>query len=72
MERGDVLKEDGGRGLEEDIREILTHLIVESEMSEGLKTGGEETTSRLENRDIGGGIPGDHGYIVNEYSSCEL
>jgi hypothetical protein len=34
-------------------------------MSEGLKTGGKETTGRLKGRNVRRGRPGDHGYIVN-------
>jgi hypothetical protein len=44
---------DAGRGLQEKIREFLTRLIVENEMSEGMGMGGEERACRLEGRDVG-------------------
>ncbi len=61
----DVLNLDGGGRLEEEVRQFLTRLVVNNEMSEGLKTGGKETTGRLKGRDVRRGRPGDHGYIVN-------
>jgi len=49
----DVLEMDAGRGLQEKVREFLTRLIVENEMSEGMGMGGEERACRLEGRDVG-------------------
>jgi len=49
----DVLEMDAGRGLQEKIREFLTRLIVENEMSEGMGMGREERACRLEGRDVG-------------------
>ena len=49
----DVLEMDAGRGLQEKVREFLTRLIVENEMSEGMGMGREEKTCRLEGGDIG-------------------
>ncbi len=61
----DVLNLDGGGRLEEEVRQFLTRLVINNEMSEGLKTGGKETTGRFEGSDVRRGRPGDHGYIVN-------
>ncbi len=60
-----VLDLDGGGRLEEEVRQFLTRLVINNEMSEGLKTGGKETTGRLEGSGVRRGRPGDHGYIVN-------
>ena len=49
----DVLEMDAGRGLQEKIREFLTRLIVENEMSEGMGMGREERACRLEGGDVG-------------------
>ena len=49
----DALEMDAGRGLQEKIREFLTRLIVENEMSEGMGMEGEERACRLEGRDVG-------------------
>jgi hypothetical protein len=54
---------EGGR-LEEEVRQFLTRLVVNNDMSEGLKTGGKETTGRLKGSDVRRGRPGDHGYRV--------
>ena len=48
----DMLEGDAGRGLTEKIRELLTRLIVENEMSEGMGMGREERACRLESRDV--------------------
>ena len=49
----DVLEVYAGRELMEKIREFLTRLIVENEMSEGMGMGREERACRLEGGDVG-------------------
>ncbi len=48
----DMLEVYAGRGLTEKVRELLTRLIVENEMSEGMGMGREERACRLEGRDV--------------------
>ncbi len=49
----DVLDLDGGGRLEEEVRQkFLTRLVINKEMSQGLKTGGKETTGRFEGSDV--------------------
>ncbi len=48
----DMLEIYAGRGLTEKVREILTRLIVENEMSEGMGMGRVERACRLEDRDV--------------------
>jgi hypothetical protein len=68
----DVLDLDGRGRLEEEVRQFLIRLVINNEMSEGLKTGGKETTGRFEGSDVRRGRMTGRPWVHSECNSCEL